>query len=102
MSGGYVAIMAAEQTDAKTVIVIAPDYEYGRMQTTSFVNRLNELRPDMTVQEIYAPLFAPDFTPTLRKSSTEAGCPHCAVGGDYITILKQLVNFNAFGRSISR
>jgi branched-chain amino acid transport system substrate-binding protein len=96
--GGYAAEKAAELTDAKTVVAIAPDYEYGHMQTASFVNRLAELRPDMTVQEIYAPLFAPDFTPYVTQIVDAAPDVLYIVqwGSDYVTVLKQLVAFDAF------
>jgi branched-chain amino acid transport system substrate-binding protein len=95
--GGYAAIKAAELTDATRVVAIAPDYEYGRMQTQSFVERLAELRPDMTVQEIYAPLFAPDFTPYVTQivDAEPDVLFICQWGSDYVTVLKQLVAFDA-------
>lgn len=96
--GGYAAIKTAELADAQTVVAIAPDYEYGHMQTTSFVNRLAELRPDMTVTEIYAPLFATDFTPYVTQIVDAAPDVLYIVqwGSDYVTVLKQLVAYDAF------
>lgn len=95
--GGYAAIKAAELTEATTVVAIAPDYEYGHMQTESFVNRLAELRPDMTVEQIYAPLFAPDFTPYVTQivDAEPDVLFICQWGSDYVTVLKQLVAFDA-------
>ncbi len=88
---GYPAKYIAEHKEWKTVYTIAPDYEYGQMQTESFVNWLKELRPDMEIEQAWPPLFETDYTPYITKIAETAPDVLFVVqwGGDFIAVMKQ-------------
>ena len=97
---GYPAKYVAKHKEWKTVYTIAPDYEYGRMQTGSFVNWLSKLRPDMTVKQAWPPLFETDYTPYITKIN--ASKPDVLFiaqwGGDFIAFMKQAAGFKLFDK----
>jgi len=97
---GYPAKYIAEHKEWKTVYTIAPDYEYGQMQTESFVNWLSELRPDMQIEQAWPALFETDFTPYITKIAESAPDVLFVVqwGGDFISVMKQAAEFEVFDK----
>ena len=96
--GGYAAMIVAKNPEWKSVFVIGPDYEYGRMQCGSFMSKLTELRPDVEFEQAWPALFATDFTPYVtRMVQTKPDVVFIAQwGGDFITLLKQMAAFHVF------
>lgn len=97
---GYVALYIAEHKEWKTIYTIAPDYEYGQMQTESLVNWINKLRPDMQFIHDFPPLFETDYTAYITKiAETEPDVLYVAQwGGDFIALMKQAAEFKMFDK----
>lgn len=79
--------------------VIAPDYEFGHLQSDAFVQKLQELNPGVEiVKKSYPPLGEKDFTSYI--TSTLAAKPDAVYGalfaGDLITFTKQAQNLGFF------
>lgn len=97
---GYPAKYVAKHKEWKTVYTIAPDYEYGRMQTKSFVNWLSKLRPDMKIVHAWPPLFETDFTPYITKIVASKPDVLLVVqwGGDFVAFMRQAAGFKLFDK----
>lgn len=97
---GYPAKYVAKHQEWKTVYTIAPDYEYGRMQTKSFVNWLSKLRPDMKIVHAWPPLFETDFTPYITKIVASKPDVLFVVqwGGDFVAFMRQAAGFKLFDK----
>jgi len=81
--------------------VIAPDYEFGHLQSEAFVNKLKELRPDVEiVAEQYPKLGEKEFTPVI--TSVLAANPEAVYSanfaGDLITFTKQAAPLGFFDK----
>lgn len=97
---GYPAKYVADNKEWKTVYTIAPDYEYGRMQTGSFVQYLSKLRPDIKIEQAWPPLFETDFTPYITKiiASKPDVLFIAQWGGDFVALMKQGAGFEMFSK----
>lgn len=97
---GVPALYIAKHNEWKTIYTIAPDYEYGRMQTGSFVDWINKLRPDMQIEQAWPALFETDYTPYITKIAKSAPDVLFVVqwGGDFIAVMKQAAEFKVFDK----
>lgn len=98
MEGRGNAIAAAKLPYTKWA-VIAPDYEFGHLQSEAFVAKLKELRPDVEiVTEQFPKLGEKEFTPVI--TSVLASSPEAVYGalfaGDLITFTKQATPLGFF------
>jgi len=98
MEGRGNAIALAD-TPHKRWAVIAPDYEFGHLQSQAFIDKIQELNPDVEiVKKSYPPLGEKDFTSYI--TSTMAAKPDAVYGalfaGDLITFTKQAQNLGFF------
>ena len=97
---GVAALYIAQHKEWKTIYAISPDYEYGRMQTGSFVDWISKLRPDMQIEQAWPPLFETDYTPYITKIVESAPDVLFVVqwGGDFIALMKQAAEFKVFDK----
>jgi branched-chain amino acid transport system substrate-binding protein len=98
MEGRANAIAVAEMPYKKWA-VIAPDYEFGHLQSEAFVNKLKELRPDVEiVAEQFPALGEKDFTPVITSVlATDPEAVYSAnFAGDLITFTKQAAPLGFF------
>jgi branched-chain amino acid transport system substrate-binding protein len=76
----------------KKVATIAPDYAYGRDVMSAFIDRLKELRPDITIVDQQWPkLGQADFTPfiTAQMSKQPDAVFSAVFAGDFTSMVKQ-------------
>jgi len=100
MEGRANAIAAAALPYTKWA-VIAPDYEFGHLQSEAFVAKLKELRPEVEiVTEQFPKLSEKDFTPVI--TSVLAANPEAVYSanfaGDLITFTKQAAPLGFFDK----
>jgi branched-chain amino acid transport system substrate-binding protein len=97
---GVPALYIAKHKEWKTIYAISPDYEYGRMQTGSFVDWIGKLRPDMQVEQAWPALFETDYTPYITKITASEPDVLFVVqwGGDFIALMKQAAEFKVFDK----
>ena len=98
MEGRANAIALADSPH-KRWAVIAPDYEFGHLQSEAFIQKIQELNPEVEiVKKSYPPLGEKDFTSYI--TSTLAEKPDAVYGalfaGDLITFTKQAQNLGFF------
>ncbi|MEK6721008.1 MAG: ABC transporter substrate-binding protein [Chloroflexota bacterium] len=93
--------IAAAALPYKKWAVIAPDYEFGHLQSEAFVSKLRQLRPDVEiVTEQFPKLGEKEFTPVI--TSVLAGNPEAVYSanfaGDLITFTKQAAPLGFFDK----
>lgn len=93
--------IAAAKLPYKNWAVIAPDYEFGHLQSEAFVAKLKALRPDVEiVTEQFPKLGEKEFTPVI--TSVLAANPEAVYSahfaGDLITFTKQAAPLGFFDK----
>ncbi len=98
MEGRGNALAAAKLPYTKWA-VIAPDYEFGHLQSEAFVGKLKELRPDVEiVTEQFPKLGEKEFTPVITSvlASNPEAVYSANFAGDLITFTKQAAPLGFF------
>lgn len=100
MEGRGNAIALADEPYKKWA-VIAPDYEFGHLQSEAFITKMAELNPDAEVaKKVYPALGEKDFTSFI--TSILAAKPDAVYGalfaGDLVTFTKQAQDLGFFDK----
>lgn len=83
----------------KRYVIIAPDYEFGHIQSEAWKKKLQELRPDVVVvKELFPKLGEKDFTSFITAALAEQ--PEAVYsnlfGSDLVAFTKQAKNYGFF------
>src|SRR5262245_43241239 len=101
MEGTMVALRAAEKPEWKRIVVIGPDYDYGRTVAAAFTAKIRQLRPDVEIaKEFWPKLGEPDFTSYITGILAQKPDVLYSIlwGGDMLAFIKQGKPYGLFDK----